>query len=198
MTRLVRPDVRLRRSWAEAVEEFAADGSTMHGYGLWDYEPLDLSEEGCRALVTFLLAQGDADVEPPSGLVHCSYFWIVEGDEGDPAGEFVGYLALRHSLTPWLLEEGGHIGYSVRPSRRRQGHASRALRQALPYAAALGLDRVLVTADEDNVASWAVIEGAGGVYEDNRKGKRRYWIPTAPDVTGAGSGPRSGAGGAGA
>ena len=42
-------------------------------------------------------------------MVHCTYFWITED------GEFVGYLALRHSLTPWLLDEGGHIGFSVRP-----------------------------------------------------------------------------------
>ena len=49
--------------------------------------------------------------------MHCAYFWITDGDE------MVGFLALRHALTPWLLEEGGHIGFSVRPSRRRQGHA---------------------------------------------------------------------------
>ena len=175
MTTLDRPDLRLRASWAEAVAEFAAAESTMHGSGLWDFEQVDTSEEGARPVIEHLLAQADPAVEQPEGRVHCTYFWITDGD---PA-EFVGYLALRHSLTPWLLEEGGHIGYAVRPSRRREGHASRALVLALAEAAALGLDRVLVTADEDNVASWRVIEDAGGELEDSRAGKRRYWIDTA-------------------
>ena len=48
----------------------------------------------------------------------------------------------------------------------------------LELAAEMGHERVLVTCDEDNAASRAVIEGAGGAYEDSRVGKRRYWVPT--------------------
>ncbi len=98
------------------------------------------------------------------------YWWITHDHE------VVGFLAIRHRLNEWLLEEGGHIGYSVRPSRRRQGHASRALGLALLRARDLGLDRVLVTCDEDNVGSARTIESQGGIFEDARKGKRRYWI----------------------
>jgi predicted acetyltransferase len=173
MTSLVRPDLRLRASWAAAVVEFAEAGDFMHGSGLWAFDSLDTSEDGARPVLAYLLAQDDPDVELPEDRVPCTYFWIADDDE------FVGYLALRHRLTDWLLEEGGHIGYGVRPSRRREGHATRALALALGEAAALGLDRVLVTADEDNEGSWRVIEGAGGVYEDSRNGKRRYWIDTA-------------------
>jgi predicted acetyltransferase len=43
-------------------------------------------------------------------------------------------------------------------------------------APSLGVDRVLVTCDEDNLASARTIERGGGVYEDTRNGKRRYWI----------------------
>lgn len=168
MTELVRPDVRYRESWAGAVAEFGDE--PMHGSGLWDFDPLDVSETGCAAAVAHLLGRGDPSVPLPEGIVHSDYLWIVEDHR------FVGYLALRHALTPSLLEEGGHIGFSVRPSQRRRGHASRALALALPRAAELGLDRVLLTCDDDNVGSRLTIEHNGGAYEDTRQGKRRYWI----------------------
>ena len=64
----------------------------------------------------------------------------------------------------------------VRALVRREGHASRALARAVGEAGALGIDRVLVTCDEDNVGSRLTIERCGGAYEDSRNGKRRYWI----------------------
>jgi len=87
---------------------------------------------------------------------------------------------LRHTLNEWLLEIGGHVGYSVRPSQRRRGHASFALAGTLDTARELGLDRVLITCREENVASARTIEHAGGVLEDVRDtdlGRiRRYLI----------------------
>ncbi len=75
-----------------------------------------------------------------------------------------------------LLEQGGHIGYSVRPSRRGEGIATKALGQALEVAQTLDIGPVLVTCAEDNPASRKAIEANGGVYEDSRQGTRRYWI----------------------
>jgi len=175
MTSLVRPDLALAASWVETVGEFHAAGEQhIHGAGLWDLEPLDVSETGCRAVVAHLAAQADPAAPMPDGRVHCSYFWITDGPD------VVGFLALRHTLNDWLLNEGGHIGYGVRPSRRRQGHASRALELSLGAAADLGIDRALVTCDEDNVGSRGTIERCGGVYEDTRNGKLRFWIDTRP------------------
>lgn len=170
MTLLAAPDVRFHASWVEAVGEYAADGTEMHGSGLWDFEPLDTTAAFFPTIVEHLISRGDPATVLDEGIVHSTFYWITEDDV------FVGYLALRHALTPWLLEEGGHIGFSVRPSYRRRGHASRALKLALPEARTLGLDRVLLTCDEDNDGSRLTIEGNGGVYEDSRKGKRRYWI----------------------
>lgn len=181
VTALRRPDASLHASWAEAVREFGEPGH-MHGSGLWTMDTADLSRPALERLLAPLLAA----VHTPEreGFVPCTYLWIVdEPDDGGPA-QFLGYLALRHELNDFLLEQGGHIGSAVRPSRRREGHASRALGLALDEARALGLDRVLLTCDDDNEPSWRTIEAGGGVLEDVRAGKRRYWIalevPEAP------------------
>jgi predicted acetyltransferase len=176
MTALARPDVRLRSSWAATITEFGSE--TLHGSGVWhgDGGPLDLTEAGCAEFVAMVLPYADPTYELAEDRVHCDYYWITDGTGSDE--EVVGFLALRHSLTAWLLEEGGHIGFSVRPSLRAQGHASRALALALLRCVELGLDRVLLTCDEDNLASARTIERNQGVYEDTRNGKRRYWIET--------------------
>jgi predicted acetyltransferase len=63
--------------------------------------------------------------------------------------EHLGRIAIRHRLTPRLREFRGHIGYEVRPSVRRRGHASAMLAAVLPVAGALGIDPVLITCDEE-------------------------------------------------
>ena len=168
MTDLVRPDVSYADSWFAAFEEFGRaffDGSGSNG-------PIEgeMTRERFEALVADRLAAADPATPVEPDRVHCTFLWIVEGDE------FLGNLAIRHSLTPYLLEQGGHIGYSVRPSRRREGHASRALALSLPWCRDLGIDRVLVTCDVDNDGSSRTIEANGGVQEDIRGDKRRFWI----------------------
>jgi predicted acetyltransferase len=97
-------------------------------------------------------------------------------------GVIVGRLMLRHSLNDFLRRVGGHIGYIVVPGYRRRGHATEMLRQSLDLARTVGLQKVLVTCDEENVASRRTIEKCGGEYEDTLSspeapaGKRRYWI----------------------
>ena len=81
----------------------------------------------------------------------------------------------------FLAERGGHIGYGVLPRHRRQGYATEILRQSLIIARAAGVDRVLVTCDEDNVGSRAVIESSGGVLDsivtvDGKRPVLRFWI----------------------
>jgi predicted acetyltransferase len=172
VTALARPDVRLHASWAEAMAEHHPESLHVNGAGLWMLpaaEQWDLSEDGCRRLVDVLLAEADRPADDEK-IVPCLFYWITDADE------VVGFLALRTRLNEWLLNEGGHVGYSIRPSRRRQGHAARALSLAVQRAGDLGIDRVLVTCDEDNVASARTIERCGGSYEDTRNGKRRYWI----------------------
>jgi len=98
----------------------------------------------------------------------------------DSEGKLVGRTSIRHELNDFLFSFGGHIGYGVRPSFRRQGFATEILRQSLTYIHGLGVTEVLVTCDEDNLGSIKVIESQGGVLENKVEFegilKRRYWI----------------------
>ena len=176
MPELIAPEVRLRRSFAAAMDEFRAEGrgaagaqTVIDGY-LRDRSDAWLSEDAFQAFVESIRAERIEETPRPAGRVPATELWWVEQDQ------FLGRIAIRHRLTPALLEYGGHIGYDVRPSARRRGHATEMLRQALGIASDLGIERVLVTCDVDNVGSRAVIERNGGVFEDERVGKLRFWI----------------------
>ena len=91
-------------------------------------------------------------------------------------GQAVGFLNIRLCLNDFLLEEGGHIGYSIRPSERGKGYAKESLRQGLQVAKGKNIKRALVTCSTENPASRAVILANGGELEDVRNGTERYWI----------------------
>ena len=111
------------------------------------------------------------------GVVPESTYWLVRDGT-----TFVGFSRLRHRLVPALEHHGGHVGYAIRPSERRKGYGMRLLALTLDRAREMGLDRVLVTCDTDNLASVRIIEANGGVLQNqsvsNRSGKMisRYWI----------------------
>jgi predicted acetyltransferase len=101
----------------------------------------------------------------------------------DVKGVIVGRSSIRHSIAnEFLAREGGHIGYGVLREHRRRGYATEILRQSLVIVRSVGVDRVLVTCDDDNIGSATVIERSGGVFESLtaiRPGdtpQRRYWI----------------------
>lgn len=100
----------------------------------------------------------------------------------DVDGTLVGRASIRFALNDWLALHGGHIGFGVLAEHRRNGYAIEILRQALIIAHAHGVERVLVTCDDANIASAAVIERSGGVLErvvpagDGDVSFRRYWI----------------------
>ena len=186
--RLSAPDPALHASYLAALEELTAEGNAhflamVHphesGYAGADFTLETLADPATFAeFCTREAALSLPGTPRPTGWVTGTYLWMV--DDTAEGSQVVGRISLRHELTAWLLEVGGHIGYGVRPSARRRGHATRALALMLPIAAEHGLDRVLVTCDVDNEGSRRVIETNGGVLEDVRGTKRRYWIPTRP------------------
>lgn len=185
MFRLADPDPRYRVSFLAAADEFALEGLPAYA-GIPDLKPSArfpgamFTREGLEdpaefeRLVAYLLADRLAETPRPPGWVPCTAKWIVEDDA------YVGRISVRHELTADLYTWGGHIGYGVRPSCRGRGAATFALLAVLPLCHALGIDPALVTCDVDNEASRRTILRAGGVYEDTREGKLRFWVPTRP------------------
>ncbi|MFD5413293.1 GNAT family N-acetyltransferase [Streptomyces nojiriensis] len=172
MPELIAPTPHLHASWLAAQREWGPDAH-LDGGGLGSDDEVD-TPEGFAAWVERLRRQSDRTLPVDHGRVHATYWWIAEGDT------YLGAIDLRHYLNGFLLDAGGHIGYSVRPSARRRGLATWALAAVLHEARVLGMDRVLLTCDPDNEASVRTIEGNGGVLEDIRETligpKRRYWI----------------------
>lgn len=122
------------------------------------------------------LLDGARGVGLPPGRVPYSTFWLASGRR------LIGRSSVRHRLTPELEDEGGHVGYDIRPSERRKGYGTEILRLTLAEARRLGLQRALLTCDADNVASAKVIEKNGGRLQGQALSKRsgklisRYWI----------------------
>ncbi len=183
---LIAPDPRVQASFLAAHAEIAAGSrpgwaEADRWLGLMSAEPVQRIESLAdpAEFAAFCAAQrrlAEEDAPRPAGYVADTVRWWVDG------AEWLGRLSIRHRLTRQLLDVGGHIGYVVRPSARRRGHASAMLTAALPVARRLGIDQVLVTCDHDNVASRRVIEKAGGELEDRRGVKLRYWVSTRHDA----------------
>lgn len=131
--------------------------------------------EGPSEWLAHVRALENVETCPPHLVTATLYAAVRAGD-----GRIVGMIDLRHTLNEFLAEYGGHIGYSVRPDERRKGYAKAMLSLVLQNAKAHGLQRVLITCDDDNLASARTIEANGGVFERtaNLDGKilRRYWI----------------------
>jgi predicted acetyltransferase len=168
MAELVRPSRRHRDSFLEASKEFPDDEDTL----VYEREHAARDFDGFVASV----AAWSTGELLPRGWVASSTFWLVDGED------YIGSINIRHELTDWLLRFGGHIGYAVRPSRRRQGYGTLMCKLALDKAREIGLARVLITCDADNTGSRRIIEANGGVFEDavpqadRSVPKRRYWI----------------------
>ncbi|MFI5881720.1 GNAT family N-acetyltransferase [Streptomyces sp. NPDC051554] len=175
MPELILPDARFRVSFLDAVHEHIGEDDFFGGTlarELREHGSTWRQPAGFERYVEAVREEESEDGRRPEGFVPNTWYWYVDGDT------YLGRIQIRHRLTQWLLDYGGHIGYGVRPGARRRGHATAMLRDVLPYARELGLDPVLVTCDATNIASRKVIEAGGGKFEDERDGKLRYWIRT--------------------
>ncbi len=155
----------------EMIDEWKADQELNHT----DRSPRAIFRNDYRDFDAYL---ADLDHESAaSGWLPDSVFFLLDEDRD----RLIGAVNIRHYLNDDLLFTGGHIGDGVRPTERRKGYATEMVRLALTECKKLGIDKVLMTCDKDNVASAKTIVRNGGVLENevvNEEGKteQRYWI----------------------
>lgn len=166
--KLIFPSKKYLSSYLEALKEYA--DNKVDTYRFFDAANCDIFKKFDDYKMGNNL---------PKGYVKATYFWLVD------KRDFVGEISIRHELTPDLLRFGGNIGYGVRFSKWNLGYGALMLKMALSYAKReIGLDKVLITCNDDNLASARVIEKNGGILQDKifnslpdgDRITRRYWI----------------------
>ena len=161
---LRRPSQTDKEAILEMMAEFEREQATHDG-GFWNADNF-VYEEWLEENL-----QAEAGLNIPENWVPA-----IQLVSFDVAGQALGFLNLRLRLNDYLLENGGHIGYSIRPSERGKGYAKESLRQGLQVAKEKNIKKALVTCSVENPASRAVIVANGGAFEDVRNGVERYWI----------------------
>ena len=151
MVRLVEPSKQYIESYTQAFEEY--EEHNIHSYGLSDATNLDI-------LKKFDDYRNERNLKP--GRVGAHFFWLVD-DEKD---YFIGEISIRHRLNEVLERYGGHIGYGVRFSEWNKGFGTLMLELSLMEAKKIGLSKILITCDDDNVGSARVMEKNGFVLGD--------------------------------
>jgi predicted acetyltransferase len=167
---LIEPTARLRDNYRSFVQEFVSRGEKLIPF------VLEFACDDFEGLMR-LFQEMKAGIGLPDGFVPHTTYWLVRNGE-----QILGVSNLRHRLTPKLEQEGGHIGYGVRPSERQKGYGTRLLAMTLVEAKNWGLTRVLVTCAKSNAGSVQIILRNGGIWHSEEflpaRGEvvQRYWI----------------------
>ena len=136
----------------DMMDEWYASGEEIIPYAIRKNDYHDFESYAANLEIT----------EERDGLVPDSTFFCLDRDRNI----FVGAVNIRHRLNDALLKDGGHIGDGVRPSERRKGVATAMIALALDECKKLGIDRVLMVYDRDNIGSAKSIINNGGVLEN--------------------------------
>lgn len=164
--KLVKLTPEYRSHLTEMMDEWTATDEKIVPYAIRknDYRDFD-----------YYLANLEVKEETDRLLPDSTFFCLDEKRD-----IFVGAVNIRHYLNERALLNGGHIGDGVRPSERRRGVATAMIALALEECKKLGIDRVLMVCDKDNIGSAKSIQRNGGVLENEIEVdgvvEQRYWI----------------------
>jgi predicted acetyltransferase len=169
--RLVVPSKDYEKKAIEYIQEFLEHNSNINGTG--GLQRYDNYDEWLQKL------EKDLDIPNiPEGKVPANTYFLIRKSDN----RIIGMINIRHKLNEFLLNEGGHIGYSIRPTERSKGYASIMLKLGLQKCREFNLNKVLITCDKSNIASAKVIQKNNGILENEVFSEtfseviQRYWI----------------------
>ena len=152
--KLVFPTIEYKDKAIDYINEFYEYGSEINGSGSLDSF---LKESTYEKWIENVLSRVDIDNIQSPDVPALTYFCVREVDD-----RIVGMVNIRLALNDFLRTEGGNVGYSVRPTERRQGYATEILSEAVTICNKIGINNVLVSCEKGNVASSGVIKKCGG------------------------------------
>jgi len=169
--KLAYPSKEYEESAFEYIQEFLECNSEINGTGgLNRYDNYD---------EWLLKLERDLDIPNiPEGRVPANTYFLIRTSDN----KIIGMINIRHKLNDFLLNEGGHIGYSIRPTERNKGYGTLMLKLGLEKCRELKLNKVLISCDKTNIGSARVIQNNNGILENEAYSKtfsaviQRYWI----------------------
>ncbi|MDB9459984.1 GNAT family N-acetyltransferase [Dolichospermum circinale] len=169
---LVKPTADLQSEFLDMIREYQDTDEVR----IYDQDFLQLIQSDFLAYIQYLENSSEGIGLKPD-FVPATTFWLLLNHK-----IIIGESRLRHWLVPTLEHWGGHIGYMIRPLQRGKGYGTKMLSLTLEQARNMGLNRVLLTCNQDNHGSNRVIQKNNGKFvsqgllESNNKVIYRYWI----------------------
>lgn len=155
---LERPSFERKDEIIEYINEFVEYNSEINGTG-----SLDKIIEGYtfeQALARCLSMEDENYAKKINRCQSKTFLLIREKDN-----RIVGTINVRWNLTEAMKRFGGNIGYGIRPTERRKGYNKINLYLGMQEAQKLGLDRVMLDCDVNNLGSDRTLKALGGVLE---------------------------------
>ena len=169
--KLVKLSPEYRKQLFDMLEEWKGDIETNHT----NTSPRTIFKNDFHDFA-YYLKNLEIKKETPDGRVPDTTLFCLDLDRN----VFVGAVNIRHYLNKGLLRTGGHIGDGIRPSERKKGYATAMISLALEVCKSLGIEKILMTCDKDNIGSAKSIINNGGVLENEVEEdghlEQRYWI----------------------
>lgn len=152
---LIRPDITHELQAIDYIKEHKDNNEfDLHGGALIE------KAKTYTSWLKQLAENSDRSTVNKDWVISSTFFAIRKCDK-----KIIGMADIRHELNNFLRSYGGHIGIGVRPAERKKGYAIEITKNALKFCNEIGLSKVMVACNKDNIASRNIIRKYDGIVE---------------------------------
>ncbi len=149
------PSIERKKEIIAYLDEFVQYGSDINGAGslakIYDGLSFEEALDRCMKMTNEEFARS---------INRCpsKTFLLIRKNDN----KIIGSINIRWNLSLEMLEFGGHIGYGIRPTERKKGYNKINLYLGMIEAKKVGLDKVMLDCDVNNIASDKTLKALGG------------------------------------